>query len=261
MNLGTKSEGNFVDRFYSPFTSWPSISPNFLALPDTYSIDLEKAKKEIAALTQKFALAPFKFESKDGRVRNRLSYRGIGLTTRPEAEDPLFDSLNLYGSQGRKLDIYQTFAKVSEKLPASERVIEVLDETGFSELTEACTPYFQFVLSKFKSNYSKVRLLELMPGGQIPPHVDFPYYEGIRVHAVIDSNPDVIWEVNGEQFKIPSDGRFYWFDTGKYHAVSNPGKTPRLVLSINLLVYKNRDGSPRFKENHNLEDLILKALI
>jgi hypothetical protein len=256
MDLGTKINSDFVDKFYSPFTPWKPIPANFLALPDYYSIDLEQVRQEIQKITELHELRPFRVGSKNGRQRNRLSYRGLGLTSRPQASEPLYDSLNLYASQGKQLDIFETFAKVSEKIPGTERVIEILDETEFSEYTEACSPFFQNILKKFRSPFSKVRLLQLFPGGVIPPHVDFPYYEGIRVHAVIDSNPGVVWEVNGLQFSLPVDGRFYWFDTGKYHAVANRGSTPRLVLSVNLLVYKNRDGSQRFNENSSLEELI-----
>lgn len=261
LGLGTGTDGEFVNAFYHPRTCWPKLEADFLPLPDKYNIDLDRAKIEIEELTQKFQIRPFRVGSKSGKIRDRLTYRGLGLTCRPEALDPLYDSLSLYGLNHQPLDIYQTFANYSEKKPGSERVIELLDETNFSEFTEACTPFFHQVLAQFKSPLSKVRLLQLLPGGFIPPHVDFPYYEAIRVHAVIDSNPEVIWEVNGKQFQLPADGRFYWFDTGKYHAVINRGKTPRLVLSVNLLVYKDRDGRARFDVDQSLQDLISQGLV
>lgn len=261
VELGTQSDYEFIDSFYQPLTLWPKIESDFLPLPDHYSLDLERARQEIENLIKRFEIRPFRVGSKSGKKRNRLTYRGLGLTSRPQAEDPLYDSLNLYGPKSQELDIFQTFANYSEKREGSKRVIASLDETQFSELTEACSPYFQSVLARFKSPYSKVRLLQLLPGGFIPPHVDFPYYEAIRVHAVIWSNSEVVWEINGKKFQLPEDGRFYWFDTGKYHAVINRGKTPRLVLSVNLLVYKDRDGKSRFEPGQSLEDLIAKEMI
>jgi hypothetical protein len=255
-SLGTNLDSNFNQVFYSPNTPWPQVPENFLMLPPRYDIDLDRARTETQALLQRFSIRPFQVGSKTGRSRSRLSYRGLGLSSRPGSEDPLYDSLNLYGRGNQQLDIYETFANYSEKKPGAERILEVLDESQFSELTEACTPYFQEIIKRFNSPFSKIRLLQLMPGGIIPPHVDFPYYEGIRVHSVLETNSDVIWEVNGEQRRLPADGKFYWFDTGKYHAVVNRGKTPRLVLSLNLLVYKNRDGSSRLGPQHSLVELI-----
>jgi quercetin dioxygenase-like cupin family protein len=261
VDLGTSSGALLGKEFFSPFTKWPSVGPNFIALPGSYSFDLEAARLEIEKIVKDFKLRPFTVGSKHGVQRSRRTYRGLGFTSRPNSEDPEYDALNLYGKEGGRLDIYNTFAKVSEKLPCEERVVEMLDESNFSELTRACTPFIWDQLKKFKSPFSKVRLLELMPGGIIPPHIDFPYYEGIRVHAVIYSNPKVIWEVNGEQFQLPEDGRFYWFDTGKYHSVKNNGDTPRLVLSINLLVYKDREGQKRYGEDDSLPELIRRSLI
>ncbi len=259
--LGTNQDSCFNDVLYSPHTPWPSISENFLALPAKYNIDIERARAEVHKLLQDFSLKPFQVGSKSGKTRSRLSYRGLGFSSRPGSAEPLYDSLNLYGPDNKQLDIYQTFANYSEKKSGAERVLEVLDEKQFSELTNACTPYFQEIIGRFKSPYAKIRLLQLMPGGIIPPHVDFPYYEGIRVHTVLETNSEVVWEVNGEQRRLPADGRFHWFDTGKYHAVINNGKTPRLVLSLNLLVYKNRDGSERLGPQHSLLDVIRSGQI
>lgn len=145
---------------------------------------------------------------------------------------------------------------VSDRKSAEERVIEELDEKGFDKETDACSPYFKELLSRFSSPTTKVRFLEMLPNGFIPPHVDFPYYNGIRVHASLYSNPDVIWEVEGEQFTIPCDGNFYWFDTGRYHAVRNASKESRIVFSVNLSPYFNRDGSQRHEPGVDLIKLI-----
>ena len=106
------------------------------------------------------------------------------------------------------------------------------------------------MIDKFHSKKTKCRILNLKPRGVISPHVDFPYYQQIRVHAALYTNDDTWFEVEGVKFKIPADGHFYWFDVGRNHAVANNGKTDRITLSVNLSVYEN------YNENHNLIDLI-----
>ncbi len=232
---------------------------NWLRLPEKYSFDLEKARHEFEKIQKQFPLKPFEVLSKEGKTRPRLSYRGIGLTARAGAGDPVYDALSIFGPDGKKLSIFHTFEKMSDKRPPEEREVEVLDEYGFDQETEAYTPFFKEITSRFQSPITKVRFLEMTPGGLIPPHIDFPYYRGIRVHACLYSTPDVIWEVEGEQFSIPCDGNFYWFDTGRYHAVRNGGDESRIVLSVNLSPYVERDGSPRLGPDKGLIDLLLSG--
>lgn len=261
MKLGTDVNPEFSDYLYQPSTAWPKPSLNWMRLPEKYSFDLAEARREFERISNQFPLKPFEVESREGKTKPRRSYRGLGLTSRPQAENPIYDALSLYGPKDHKLSIFKTFEKVSEQKAPDERVIEVLDESGFSEKTDACGPYFESLISRFESPYTKVRFLELMPGGVIPPHVDFPFYQGIRVHACLSSNEDVLWEVEGEQFRIPCDGHFYWFDTGRYHAVRNSGDTSRVVFSINLSPFFNRDGSARELRTLDLVDLISKGEI
>jgi hypothetical protein len=254
--LNTDVDSGFSDHLYAPNTPWKKPAKNWIQLPEKYSFDLERARYEFEKVREQFPLRPFEVLSKEGKTRPRLSYRGVGLTARATAEDPLYASLSLYGPGDRKLSIYHTFEKVSDRKAAEDRVIEVLDERGFDQDTEACSPYFKELLSRFKSPTTKVRFLEMLPGGFIPPHIDFPYYQGIRVHACLYSNPEVIWEVEGEQFSLPCDGNFYWFDTGRYHAVRNSSKESRIVFSVNLSPYLNRDGTERLPSGTDLLDLI-----
>lgn len=227
-----------------------------MRLPVQYSFDLEKARREFELIRSAYPLRPFEVSSKSGRTRPRLSYRGLGLTSRAQAAEPLYDALSLYGPGDKKLSIFHTFEKVSDRRAPEERVIETLDERGFDQETEACRPFFSDLLKNFKSPTTKVRFLEMTPGGYIPPHVDFPFYSGIRVHASLYSNPNVIWEVEGEQFTIPCDGNFYWFDTGRYHAVRNDSTENRIVFSVNLTPYFDRNGQPRLPSGKDLIELI-----
>ncbi len=255
-SLHTDSSPEFSDHLYAPNTQWVKPSLKWMRLPSEYSFDLEAARREFESIRKDFPLKPFQVSSKSGRTRSRLSYRGLGLTARSHSEEPLYDALSLYGPGDKKLSIFHTFEKVSDRRAPEERIIETLDEKGFDSETAACRPFFSEILKKFKSPTTKVRFLEMTPGGYIPPHVDFPFYSGIRVHACLYSNPDVIWEVEGEQFTIPCDGNFYWFDTGRYHAVKNNSDENRVVFSVNLSPYFNRDGSPRLAPAVDLIDLI-----
>jgi hypothetical protein len=255
-SLNTDRSPEFSDHLYAPHTHWVKPSLKWMKLPAEYSFNLEDARREFELIRKDFPLRPFEVSSKSGRTRPRLSYRGLGLTARANADEPLYDALSLYGPGDKKLSIFHTFEKVSDRKEPDERVIETLDESGFDQETQACRPYFSKLLEKFKSPTTKVRFLEMTPGGYIPPHVDFPFYSGIRVHACLFSNPDVVWEVEGEQFTIPCDGNFYWFDTGRYHAVRNNSDESRVVFSVNLTPYFDRTGKPRLAPSTDLIELI-----
>jgi len=255
-NLNTDRDPNFSDHFYFPQTPWKKPGVNWLRLPEKYSFDLERARFEFEKIRDQFPLKPFEVLSKEGKTRPRLSYRGLGLTARAGASDPVYDALSIFGPDGKKLSIFHTFEKMSDKRSPENREVETLDEYGFDQETDACTPYFKEILTRFQSPITKVRFLEMTPGGYIPPHIDFPYYRGIRVHACLYSNPDVIWEVEGEQFSIPCDGNFYWFDTGRYHAVRNDSDESRIVFSVNLSPFMNRDGSARLGPDAELIELL-----
>ena len=255
-SLNTDRDPGFTDHFYAPQTPWTKPEKSWLRLPEKYSFDLDEARNEFEKVRGKFPLKPFEVLSKTGTTRPRLSYRGIGLTARASAGEPVYDALSIFGPDGEKLSIYHTFEKMSDRKSAEDREVEVLNEYGFTEATEAYTPFFKNTISRFQSPVTKVRFLEMTPGGFIPPHVDYPFYRGIRLHACLYSNPGVVWEVEGEQFSIPCDGNFYWFDTGRYHAVRNDGDESRIVLSVNLSPYVNRDGSKRLGPDQGLIELL-----
>ncbi len=247
-------EFSFYNHFYSPATEWPKLRHNFYRLNSKYDFDLETARREYERIVREFPLQPFEFKSPTGVTRKRTSYQGLGLTSKISTKST-YDSLSLFSEKG-PLDIYQTFKKVSDKKTPEDREIEPLYENDFSIQTDACSVFYQGILQKFNSPYSKVRFLELKPGGQIPMHFDFPYYQAIRIHACLFTNDEVWWKVENEEFQIPADGRFYWFDTGKYHSVINKGRTNRIVISINLLVYRDRQNNPVFGSNQDLFELM-----
>jgi len=241
VNIDTKNGTEFYQNWYQPYTSWPVPNNLMTRLPQRYSFDLEKLRDQVRNIKETYGFQPFPV--KKGSTKKRMTYKGIGITARAGAEDPLYDALHLYSKDG-ELDISDSFDRQANALDAKERETVPLYEKHFSEPTGIYTGYIAEILSKFQSPLTKTRLLELCPRGVITPHVDFPYYEQIRVHAAVETNEDVWWEVEGQRFQLPADGNFYWFDTGRYHAVWNDGRTDRIVLSVNLSVFVDREGSP-----------------
>lgn len=253
----TKGDPRIIAEMYEPHTYWPMLEPNFRQLPAKYNIDLEKVR---AAARELKAAYGFRAVSVSGS-KKKHSYQGLGLTTRPQAQDKLYDSLQVYGEGEQQLDINQVIHSTSERQDPEHRHRVLISEAAFSEVTEACTPVFQEVLAKFDSPLLKVRLLELRAGGVLTSHIDFPYYEGIRLHSVLETNDDCWWEVQGERRQLPADGSFWWMDVGKYHSVWNAGSTPRLVLSVNLSFYRWRDGSPRAGGTMGFMDILDYGLL
>lgn len=256
VEINTVNHNNFYSDWYYPNTEFKLPKENFVKLPDYYSFDLERVREQIRQIESNYGYKPFPVKKDGSKVRR--TYQGIGLTARPDAADPLYDALHLYGNDG-ELDITNVFLNQGNKKDSKQYA--TLSEKDFSEPTEVCSGYLAEVLSKFKSPLTKTRILNLKPKGIIAPHVDFPYYQQIRVHACIFSNDDTWWEVEGEKFQIPTDGNFYWFDTGKYHAVWNDGDTDRIDLSVNLSVYQDRQGNFIIDKDTSIVDLIVQGKI
>jgi len=254
--IDTSVHQDFYKDWYHPNTEFQIPKNNFVKLADCYSFDLEKVRNQIKDIEKNYGYRPFPIRKDGSKVRR--TYQGIGLTAKPNATDPLYDALHLYSNDG-ELDITNVFLQQGNK--NNNKTYASLAEKDFSEPTEIFTGYLAEVLSKFKSPLTKTRLLNLKPKGLIAPHVDFPYYEQIRVHACIFSNDDTWWEVEGEKFQIPCDGNFYWFDTGKYHAVWNDGNSDRIVLSVNLSVFQDREGNFVIQKNADIINLLKEGLV
>ena len=248
-NINTKLDSSFYEHWYKPHTEFDMVGPNLIKLPSYYSFDLDKVRKQVREIEEGPGYKPFIYGN-----RTRTTYQGIGLTAKPGAEDPLYDALGLYDKDDNMLNIKDT---VEGRSLIDKKVnVAVSTDTNFSQPTDINTGYIAEVLSKFKSTLTKVRLLNLKRKGILTPHVDYPYYEQIRLHATIVESPTAWWEVEGDRFQIPADGNFYWLDVGKCHAVWNEGTQNRVVLSVNLSPYKDRDGNVTHGPETKLEDLI-----
>lgn len=245
---------------------WPRLDKNFYRFPDTYSFDVTEAREEAAKILEKYPARRFPLRGKGTAQKWKHSYRGVGLTSLPNGTEE--DALNIYVQREDGLQVVETEAileATSER--SSSRYLPELDESMFTAESPAMTPYFSNLIKRFKSPVTKVRLLELKPGGVLASHVDFPYYRIIRIHSILETNDGVYWEVDGERRQLPIDGNFWWMDVGKYHSVWNVGKTSRWVLSINLAPFSTRSGSNQFLPREpaiprlDLFDLIDNSLV
>lgn len=248
------SDNSYYKDWYAPKTKWPLLDVRWMPLPDYYNFDLQRLRDELDNIRKEFDFKPFQINLEG---KQRMTYQGISLTSRPNSDDPEYDSLKLFGydNQGleKELDISKVFHKMDSR--NADKEAAWLNEKIFNTPTKALRGYFSEIISKFRCPTTKVRILNLRPNGILTPHVDFPYYKQIRLHAAIYSNADSWYEVEGEKFRIPEDGRFYWFDVGKNHAVWNDGKEDRITLSVNLTVFEDLDGNP-CNTNNNVISMI-----
>ena len=237
---------------YKPYTQWSIPRKKFVKLHKRYSFNLQKMIKEVDAIVSQYELKAYPREGS----KKLHSYRGINLTSRKDSKEPLYDGLKLYSSKGN-ISSENAFYKMSHKLKNDKkRVFPAISEDEFKQKTVIYNKYIEKVLNKFNTPITKARIISLKSGGLLPPHVDFPYYKYIRIHASLKTNPLSFWEVEGEKFHVPADGYFYWLDSGRYHSVWNDGDTDRLNLSINLKVYNEK-----FNENNDIISLMENGLV
>lgn len=225
--------GDTIDtiKHSKPLDDWyvdrPNLSYNFFKLPKYYSFNIDEMNHEIDAILNKFNTSAIKRNSQ-GKTYNR--YKGLGFFAREKSETPLEDHfLRRDTNHGV---VYPDDLHLNNELP-------MLYEDDFTSTTEIYNSYFQKIFSLFKSKISKASILELKSKGYLGSHVDFPYYKCIRLHASIRGSENAYYEVGGEKFQIPSDGNWYFIDTGKFHSVWNEGPNARLTLNINLFIDKD----------------------
>ncbi len=244
------------NKCYFPYTQWKLPEDYFLKLPDHYSFDLIELKKFIEASVQQVGLQNLRMDDKE-TIFN-IGYKGMGFTHRKVAPDPHHDAFRLFNEQGQ----YDTSASSKQTMKALLSASPIHRfEKNFTERSELIHGPLEKVLNQFKSLITKVRVVELGAGQELHEHFDFPYYENVRVHAAIETNDQVEWWVEDKKFQMPSDGNFYWFDTGRAHKVINKGATIRRILSVHLSVYKDKDDKLLYGPETSLPDLISKSLI
>jgi hypothetical protein len=204
--------------WYAPNTQWPNRNDlKIVKLPECYSFDLCRIQQEVQQLLDQYKT-----------IHNQnADYSGLSLTARHGSPDPLGDWL-IKKNHGDYIDA------LSDSKVFYNRQLPDIVETPYDIETAAMTQAFKGIMEKFKSPITKVSLVKLAAGGAIVPHVDFPYYQAIRLHASIFTNDNMFYDVGGERFTVPADGNFYLLNAGIYHGVINEGTTDRINLNINL---------------------------
>jgi len=216
---------------------------NYARLPHIH-FDVYQALDEYNKIKEKYGLMPYPYKNN----RQRYYYRAISLTSHIKSKNDLAGSFSIY-DEDNQIVTYENY--VGQQNLEGQVITLKSDCSKDYYITKACSSFFESILKSFSTPYTKVRLIELLPGGVIPPHIDYPFMKGIKLHAFLDTNEDVYYDINGETFKTPSDGHFYWLDISKPHSIVNTGKTSRISLCVNLSPYENS----RFR-GEQIEDII-----
>ena len=247
---------HLIKKCYAPYTEWPYLEEKFLRLPQKYSFNLQELNQYLFPIMNKVGLKPL--NPQDDRSSYANGYFGMGFTYRPGAKDPHHDAFKVFNDQGI-FDGSATCKRTMKAVLDSQHIHRF--EKNFTEATEYLDGPLKELLSRFNSLITKVRIMELKPGEEVHNHFDYPYYENVRLHAILQTNDHVEWWLDGEKFTIPADGNLYWFDTGRLHRIVNNGDCSRIILSIHLSVYKDANGNLVHFSNESLIDLIQKEKI
>jgi hypothetical protein len=210
------------DQWFIPNTEWPDLDFKLIKLPAKYSFDLQRMISDIEQVAKAHP-----FIHREEKYKN-TKYSGISLTTRGVSDDPMDDWWSRVDESGNPL--------VDHSQQLFEGKICLSYEDGYQSNTPAMTQYIDEIISRFNSKITRVALMRVQGQGAITPHVDFPYYHCIRLHACISGGANTFLEVDKETFQIPEDGNFYMLDAGKTHGVINTGDANRINLNVNLIV-------------------------
>lgn len=105
------------------------------------------------------------------------------------------------------------------------------------------SPYLRQVIASFNEVFGRSRFMRLAPGCEVSEHVDVHHhwFNRVRIHVPVVTNPGVIFHCGGEQRHMAA-GECWIFDTWRLHRVVNGGREPRTHLVIDTA------GSSRFWE-------------
>ena len=221
-----KAWGDSIDTIKNslPLDEWYSVHPilpyNVFKLPEKYSFNVAEMREHISTM-QTISIQA----NKQGRRFSK--YRGLGFFAREDSTTPLEDHFVRRDTEYGQ--VFPDDLHLQQRLPK-------LYENDFVKPTEILDDYFSNIFGVFDQPINKASILELRAGGWLGSHVDFPYYQTVRLHASISGCTNAWYEINGERFQIPEDGNWYFIDTGKYHSVWNEGPDHRVTLNVNLQI-------------------------
>ena len=96
---------------------------------------------------------------------------------------------------------------------------------------------FDNLLSKFRSPTTRIRLVKLLPGGVITPHIDYDPSYAVRVIIPIFTSElciNMFWQKNDIISTSFKEGVAYFLNTGFRHAVINFDSKPRYNFMITV---------------------------
>jgi hypothetical protein len=118
----------------------------------------------------------------------------------------------------------------------------------------ASSPYVKQVMAFFDEVFGRSRFMRLAPGSEVSLHVDVHHhwFNHVRIHIPVVTNPDVIFYCGDEQMHMPA-GECWIFDTWRPHRVVNGGRQSRTHLVIDTA------GSSRFWDVVERADQAMRA--
>lgn len=108
-------------------------------------------------------------------------------------------------------------------------------EMAPTEYLRAC-PYIMEIMAVLGAVWGRSRLMGLVPGATVPPHIDSHYYwrTHVRIHIPVITNPDVAFTVGGETVHM-EPGECWTFDSFQRHEVVNGGSNHRVHLVLDTV--------------------------
>lgn len=96
--------------------------------------------------------------------------------------------------------------------------------------------YIMEIMAELDGVWGRSRLMGLMPGAEVPPHIDVHYYwrTHTRIHIPIITNPDVTFTCGGEKVHMAA-GECWIFDSFRPHNVHNGGTAKRVHLVLDTV--------------------------
>jgi hypothetical protein len=180
---------------------------NFNVDLDQMLLDLTQVEKEVGWPEKMF-------------THNNRSYHAnqIGLTHRPESEQPWFDaSGSLYDKEQKHF-----IGKES-------------DFTEWNGIGEYTRSIIEDLSNQVGIHFGRIRYMKLLPKTGLSVHHDFEP----RYHLVLKTNPHAYFldctqegDVQAKAYHVPADGYFYKVDTLRNHSVFNGGWEPRIHLVL-----------------------------
>ena len=115
------------------------------------------------------------------------------------------------------------------------------DERNYTKLVDwAKGTYIEELLSRFKGQTTRCRLLITEPKGFILPHMDYNTSYSIRFHIPIQTNEWSFFGIQREKEKpelkhLDADGSIWFINQGWKHSAWNFGDTQRIHMVISVM--------------------------